>query len=354
MFGLTEYLLLKMSNDERFMRSALSEARKSIGQTSPNPAVGAVLVVGNRIVARGHHRQAGFPHAEIECLRGFRRKVPKDATVYVTLEPCSTTGRTGACTDQIIRAGVKSVVIGATDPNPRHRGRGVEILREAGIEVRAGVLAEECNELNESFNKWIATGIPFVIAKCGMSLDGRLTRPARESRWITSAIARRHAQMLRGQTDAILIGAETLRIDNPRLTVRGRREVRQPVRVVMTRSGKLPRNARFFTDRFAKNSFVYRKMPLGVVLAELGQKKVTSVMIEGGGNLLGHALDERLIDKVQIYVAPMFTGGPIVAFGGHGAIRTHEGAHLERVKFEKIGPDICVTGYPKYDRAASL
>jgi diaminohydroxyphosphoribosylaminopyrimidine deaminase/5-amino-6-(5-phosphoribosylamino)uracil reductase len=343
-----------MKVDERFMRSALSEARKSIGQTSPNPAVGAVLVVGNRIVARGRHRQAGFPHAEIECFRNFRRKVPTDATLYVTLEPCSTTGRTGACTDQIIRSGIKSVVIAATDPNPRHRGRGIEILRDAGIEVKAGLLAEECAALNEAFNKWIATGIPFVIAKCGMSLDGRLTRPESESRWITSAAARRHARMLRAQTDAILVGAETLRIDNPRLTVRGRREVRQPVRVVMTRSGKLPRNARFFTDRFAKNSFVYRKMPLGVVLAELGQKKVTSVMIEGGGNLLGHALDERLIDKVQIYVAPILVGGPIVAFGGRGALRTHDGAHLDRVKFEKIGSDICVTGYPKYEPAASL
>jgi diaminohydroxyphosphoribosylaminopyrimidine deaminase/5-amino-6-(5-phosphoribosylamino)uracil reductase len=243
-------------------------------------------------------------------------------------------------------------VIGATDPNPRHRGRGVEILRDAGIEVRTGVLAEECAALNEAFNKWIATGIPFVIAKCGMSLDGRLTRPKKESRWITSAIARRHAQRLRGQTDAILIGAETLRIDNPRLTVRRASHPRQPARVVITRSGKLPRSARFFTDRFAKNSFVYRNMPLGAILAELGQKNITSVMIEGGGNVLGHALDERLIDKVQIYVAPIFTGGPIVAFGGRGALHTHDGAHLERVSFEKIGTDVCVTGYPKYDRGA--
>lgn len=335
------------------MRSALAGARKSIGQTSPNPAVGAVLVIGNRIVSRGHHRRAGSAHAEIECLQSFRRKVPKTATLYVTLEPCSTKGRTGACTDEIIRAGVNSVVIGATDPNPRHRGRGVEILHGAGIEVRTGVLAEECALLNEAFNKWVATGIPFVIAKCGMSLDGRLTRPERESRWITSATSRRHARTLRGQTDAILIGAETLRIDNPRLTVRGRRQVRQPVRVVMTRSGKLPRSARFFTDRFAKNSFVYRNMPLGTILAELGQKNITSVMIEGGGNVLGHALDERLIDKVQIYVAPIFTGGPIVAFAGRGALRTHDGAHLERVRFEKIGTDVCVTGYPKYDRVAS-
>ena len=341
-----------MSNDERFMRIALAEARKAVGQTSPNPAVGAVLVAQNRILARGCHHQAGKPHAEIECLRKFRRAVPKNATLYVTLEPCSTVGRTGACTEEIIRSGIKSIVIGATDPNPRHRGRGAEILRDAAIEVRSGVLAEECGRLNEAFNKWIATSIPFVIAKCGMSLDGRLTRPRKESRFITSGAARRHAQMLRKQVDAILIGAETLRIDNPRLTTRGRGRVRQPIRVVMTRSGEIPRNARIFTDRFAKKSFVYREVPLAGVLADLGQKNVTSVMIEGGGEILGHALDERLIDKVQIYIAPIFTGGPVVAFGGRGAVRTSDSAHLERITFEKIGPDICVTGYPKYDRGA--
>jgi len=337
-----------MSNDERFMRSALSEARKSIGQTSPNPAVGAVLVVGNRIVARGHHRQAGYPHAEIECLRSFRRNVPKNATLYVTLEPCSTTGRTGACTDQIIRAGVKSVVIGATDPNPRHRGRGVEILSDAGIEVRTGVLAEECAALNEAFNKWIATGIPFVIAKCGMTLDGRLTRRKNESHWITSAAARRHAQMLRAQSDAILVGAETIRIDNPRLTVRNQTRSRQPARVIITRSGKIPRSARVLNDRFAKNTYVYRNETLAAILADLGAKQITSVTIEGGGDVLGQALDERLIDKVQIYVAPIFAGGPVLAFGARGAAQTRESAQLERTRFEKIGPDICVTGYPKY------
>src|SRR5256885_7347393 len=268
----TEYCLNEMNNDERFMEMALREAQKSLGQTSPNPAVGAVLVIKNRIVARGRHRRAGAPHAEIECLRSFRQTVPKNATLYVTLEPCSTKGRTGPCTDQIVRSGVRSVVIGATDPNPRHRGRGIELLREAGIEVRTGVLAEECAQLNEAFNKWIATGIPFVSAKCGMSLDGRLTRSKKESRWITSAAARRHAHTLRAQTDAILIGATTLRIDNPQLTARGHGKIRQPKRVVLTRSGKLPRNAHFFKDRLAKNSFVYRDLPLAAVLADLGQK----------------------------------------------------------------------------------
>jgi diaminohydroxyphosphoribosylaminopyrimidine deaminase / 5-amino-6-(5-phosphoribosylamino)uracil reductase len=337
-----------MNSDEKFMRAALGEARKSLGRTSPNPAVGAVLVLQNRIVARGHHRQAGLPHAEVECLRRFKRGVPREAVLYVTLEPCSSVGRTGPCTDAIIRAGIKSVVIGATDPNPQHRGRGIEILRNASIDVRSGVMAEECAALNEAFNKWIATGIPFVVAKCGMSLDGRLTRPDREGRWVTSSAARQHAQKLRAQADAILVGAQTIRIDNPRLTVRGMRPPRPPVRVVVTRSGKLPRTARIFSDRHSKTTLVYRNEPLAAVLAELGKKNVTSVLIEGGGEILGHTLDERLIDKVRIYIAPIFTGGGVPAFAGNGARSTLESARLDRIKFERIGPDLCVTGYPRY------
>jgi len=335
------------------MREALKEARKALGQTSPNPAVGAVLILRNRVIARGHHRRAGLPHAEIECLRSFKRSVPKGAVLYVTLEPCSSVGRTGACTDAIVRSGVKSVVIGATDPNPRHRGRGLEILQNTGIEVRSGVLAEECAGLNEAFNKWIATGIPFVIAKCGMSLDGRLTRPKKEGQWITSAASRQHAQRLRAESDAILVGAETLRTDNPHLTIRSPGNSRQPIRVVITRSGKLPRNARIFTDRHAKKSLVYRDLPLAAVLAELGKKDVVSLTIEGGGDVLGHALDQRLIDKVQIYVAPIFTGGGVPAFAGEGARSTSASARLDRLRFEKIGPDFCVTGYPKYPPLAA-
>jgi len=342
-----------MSDDERFMRIALTEARKSLGETSPNPAVGALLVVQNRIIARGHHRQAGKPHAEIECIRKLRGKFPKDSTLYVTLEPCSTKGKTGPCTDEIVRTGIKTVVIGATDPNPRHRGAGSDLLVNAGIEVRTGVLAEECAVLNEAFNKWIATGIPLVIAKCGMSLDGRLTRPKTESRWMTSPSARRYVHELRARIDAILVGAETIRRDNPRLTARTGSKTRQPARVVITRSGKLPRNAHVFTDRLRKDTRVYRNQTLATILADLGSKNITSVMIEGGGNVLGEALDERLIDKVQIYIAPIFTGGPIPAFAGQGAIRTSAGARLERVRFDKIGGDICITGYPKYVAAAA-
>ena len=170
------------------MRAALGEAKKALGQTSPNPAVGAVLVVGNRIVSRGHHRGAGRDHAEVECLHNFGARLPARATLYVTLEPCSTEGRTAPCTDAILQAGIRNVVIGAIDVNPRHSGKGIVQLRNAGVSVREGVLADDCAQINEAFNKWIVTERPFVIAKCGMSLDGRLTRPAGESRWITGPL----------------------------------------------------------------------------------------------------------------------------------------------------------------------
>src|SRR5207253_2726387 len=179
------------------MRTALKEAEKAQGQTSPNPAVGAVLVIDNRIVAKGHHRGAGREHAEIECLRNFDAPVPARATLYVTLEPCSTVGRTAPCTDAILKAGVRKVVVGAVDVNPRHSGKGIAQLRNAGVKIREGILADECTRLNEAFNKWIISGRPFVIAKCGMSLGGRLTRRAAEHRWITGPFARRHAHELR-------------------------------------------------------------------------------------------------------------------------------------------------------------
>jgi diaminohydroxyphosphoribosylaminopyrimidine deaminase / 5-amino-6-(5-phosphoribosylamino)uracil reductase len=333
-------------SDATFMQAALVEARRGLGLTSPNPAVGAVLVVGQQIVARGHHRRAGAPHAEIECLARFGRPLPKNATMYVTLEPCSTTGRTGPCTTALIDAGLKGLVVGAIDPNPRHAGRGIDALRKAGLRVEAGVLADDCTEINEAYNKWIRTRIPFVIAKCGMSLDGRLTRPPGEGQWTTSAASRRHAHQLRSRVDAILIGAETIRADNPKLTVRGHREARQPWRVVLSRSGKLPRDARIFADRFRERTLVYRQIEIAALLRDLGAREITSVLIEGGGSVLGQALDGSVIDKAQIYVAPSLAGGPAPAFGGLGAASTAEGLRLRDVHYERIGSDICITGYP--------
>jgi diaminohydroxyphosphoribosylaminopyrimidine deaminase / 5-amino-6-(5-phosphoribosylamino)uracil reductase len=339
--------VMMAQRDEKFMRAALEEAKKALGRTSPNPAVGAVLVIHNRIVAKGHHCEAGHAHAEIECLRDFGAPVPVDATLYVTLEPCSTAGRTGPCTDAIIEAGLTNVVIGATDVNPRHSGRGISQLRKRGVRVREGVLANECWRLNEAFNKWIVTGRPFVIAKCGMSLDGRLTRPPGEPRWITGRDARRDAHQLRAHADALLIGAETLRADNPRLTVRGVRGARQPWRVVLTRSGRLPRRAHLFSDRFAARTLVYRQRPLALVLKDLGKRGITSVLIEGGGEVLGQALDARLIDKVQIYLGPIITGGPVVAFPGEGAGTTAEALRLRDIRYRRIGESIRITAYPE-------
>jgi|SRR5436190_6522513 len=333
--------------DEKFMRAALNEAKKGLSQTSPNPAVGAVLVVGNRIVSRGHHRRAGHDHAEVECLRHFGARVPARATLYVTLEPCSTEGRTAACTEAILQTGIRNVVVGAIDVNPRHSGKGIVQLRNAGLRVRHGVLADECTQINETFNKWIVTGRPFVIAKCGMSLDGRLTRPAGESRWITGHSARRHAHRLRSRVDAILVGAQTVRSDNPRLTVRGVRSTRQPWRVVLSRSGKLPQRAHLFSDRFSSRTLIYQRESLATVLKNLGERGVTSVLIEGGSEVLGQALDARLVDKIQLYLGPILTGGSVIAFPGRGAENAASALRLRRVSYEQVGQSVCITAYPQ-------
>src|SRR5256886_6043847 len=285
-------------------------------------------------MSRGHHRGAGCDHAEVECLRNFGAPLPARATLYVTLEPCSTEGRTAPCTAAVLEAGVRNLVVGATDVNPRHSGKGIIQLRNAGVRIREGILADDCAQINEAFNKWIVSGRPFVIAKCGMSLDGRLTRPAGESRWITDICGRRHSRQLRGRVDAILVGAETVRVDNPRLTVRGVRGVRQPWRVVLTRSGRLRRRAHLFSDRFAARTLVYQQKPLAGVLKGLGKRSITSVLIEGGGEVLGEALDNRLIDKVQIYLGPMLTGGPVTAFPGHGANKTANALRLRNVRYQ--------------------
>ncbi len=333
------------------MRIALQEARKALGRTSPNPAVGALLVDKGRILARRHHQRAGEAHAEIACLNRWRRKIPPTATLYVTLEPCSTIGRTGPCTNSIIEKNVRRVVVGALDPNPVHNGRGLAKLRRAGIEVQEGVLVGECSALNEGFSKWITTGLPFVIAKCGMTLDGRLTLPERNERWVTGAASRRDAQKLRRSVDAILVGAETVRRDNPRLTLRPAAKHLQPWRVVLTKSGRLPPTSHLLSDRFKDRTLVYRKKSLGTALRDLGRRGLLTVLIEGGGDILGQALDAHLIDKFHVYIAPVIGAGPVVAFAGKGAGETSEAVRLADVRYRKVGPDVVVTGYAAKNRA---
>jgi len=324
------------------MRLALAQARKGLGATSPNPAVGAVLVKRGQILSRGYHHRAGLPHAEIEALKKTTKA--RGATLYVTLEPCSTHGRTGPCTEAVIAAGVKRVVIGAIDPNPAHAGRGVEILRKAGIEVTTGVLDKECTELNKAFNKWVVTQMPYVIAKAGMTLDGRISLPPGEGQWITNPDSRADAQKLRAIVDAILVGAETVRVDNPKLTVRGLRAFRQPWRIVLTRTGNLPADAHLFTDEHKERTLVFKGKPLRGVLKELGKRGVTSALIEGGGEVLGQAFDKRLVDEVVFYIAPILAGGPKLAVGGQGAGATVDSIRLEQIAYRRIGSDIRVSG----------
>ena len=336
---------MKEKAGEKFMREALAEARKGAGLTSPNPAVGAILVERGRILARGYHRQAGADHAEVDCLRKISEPVSPGAILYVTLEPCSTRGRTAPCVDYIIERAIRRVVIGAVDPNPKHRGRAIEMLLRAGIEVSTGMLESECTALNEAFNKWIRTREPFVIAKCGMSLDGQLTAPPTDSQWITSAQSRRDARELRATVDAILVGAETIRQDNPRLTLRIKSAKKQPWRVILTRSGRLPRDANIFCDSHASRTLIYRNQRLRTVLRDLGRREITSVLLEGGGEVLSEALDRGLIDKVQIYIGSKLTGGNVLAFGGKGAKSVAESFRLRSARYERFRDDVRVTGY---------
>jgi diaminohydroxyphosphoribosylaminopyrimidine deaminase/5-amino-6-(5-phosphoribosylamino)uracil reductase len=338
--------------DDDLMRLAWREARKGIGLTSPNPPVGAVVARSGRVLGRGWHRKAGAPHAEIEAVAaaGGPAKV-RGATMFVTLEPCSTRGRTGACVEALIAAGLRRVVWAVDDPNPAHSGRARERLRRAGIEVTRGVGAAAGGELIAPWAKWITTGLPWIIAKAALSLDGRITRPRGEGQWLTGEPARADAMKLRRRADAIVIGAQTLRTDNPALTLRppvpGKA---QPWRVVLTRSGELPSGARLFTDKHIERTCVFRGKPIKDVLRELGRRGVVTVLIEGGGSILAQAFAAQLVDEVCFYMAPLLCGNgrplidPADFSGGSVALRD--------VAVKQIGEDVRVRGFPVKERAA--
>jgi diaminohydroxyphosphoribosylaminopyrimidine deaminase/5-amino-6-(5-phosphoribosylamino)uracil reductase len=306
-----------MAPDEKFMREAIRLARKGLGKTRPNPAVGCVIVKSGRIVGRGWHRRAGRPHAEIEALRSLKNPAAAHgATAYVTLEPCSTHGRTPPCTHALIAAGVARVVVGAIDPNPKHRGRGLKLLGKAGMKIKSGVLAAECTALNPEFHHVMATGLPWVIAKCGMSLDGRLTRPPGEGQWITSPAARADAMKLRARVDAVMVGAATLRADDPSLTVRGIPGASQPWRVIWAPRGKAWRDAKIFRDRWKGRTLVLHCRSLRSALRELAKRGIQSVLLEGGGHTLGQAFASDLVTLAIFYIAPVLAGGDVPATAG--------------------------------------
>ncbi len=332
--------------DERYMRLALRQARKGLGKTSPNPAVGAVLVQDGAVLSTGWHQRAGGPHAEIEAISALPSlEAAAGSTLYVTLEPCSTFGRTPPCTDAIIAAKIGRLVIGSIDANPNHQGRGLEQLRRAGVSVRTGVLEEECDLLNVGFTKWVTTGIPWVIAKVAQSLDGRITRPAGEPPWLSNNRSLRLVHCLRGTVDAILVGAETLRRDNPRLTVRTNTPGLQPWRIVVTRSGNVPGDATILTDENRDRTLVYQGFAWSDLLTELGAKGVTRLLVEGGGDVLGQLRDLQLIDEVWCFITPLLTGGSKPSFGGTGVESMEDATKLHRIRYKRIRNDVLVTGH---------
>jgi len=333
--------------DRDCMREALAEGAKGVGSTSPNPPVGAVLASVGRILGRGWHRRAGEPHAEVHALADAEAQGhdPRGATLYVTLEPCSSHGRTPPCVDAILRAGIGRVVVAANDPDPRHRGRGFEILRGAGVVAEAGLLAAEAEEQLRFFTSRVTRGRPWLIAKTAATLDGRTALGSGEGQWISSEASREDVQSWRRLCDAILIGGATLRADDPALTLRGpHAEGReQPLRVVLSAGGAtLPDGARLFRDEHAERTRVYRGIPLRAALKRLSAEEgVNAVLLESGGRLLGEAFREGLVDELVLYLAPRLGGGERRLFPAEDFSTA-----LGRIEVTRIGPDIRIVGRP--------
>jgi diaminohydroxyphosphoribosylaminopyrimidine deaminase/5-amino-6-(5-phosphoribosylamino)uracil reductase len=359
-------------SDTQFMRLALRLARRGYGATSPNPMVGAVLVKGGKIIGRGWHRCAGLPHAEIEALREAQKRGhnPKGATLYVTLEPCCTHGRTPPCTDAIIAADIKLVVIGTTDPNPKHAGRALKILRRAGIEVVHRILPDDCAKLNEAFNHWIVQRTPFVTVKAAMTLDGKIATASGESKWITGGKARALGMKLRQGADAILVGINTILADNPSLTVRTKM-VKPIRRIVLDSMARTPLTAKVVSDEFAALTTIIagkyapqnrvaalskkvrvlvasdrvEKIDLRWLLKKIGAENVTHLLVEGGGEVNAAFLLGGFAQRVAFFYAPKILGGrdSIKAVAGEGVKNLSEIIRLREIVWKRIGPDLLMT-----------
>lgn len=330
-----------MSLHEPFMQRALALARRGEGLTRPNPPVGAVLVQNGVIIAEGFHKKAGQPHAEVNCLRAVTGDL-QSATLYVTLEPCSTQGRTPPCTELILQRGVGCVVIAAKDPNPSHAGRGIRILRRAGVAVETGVCRVEAERLIAPFAKRILTEMPYVTLKLGVTLDGRIADRSGRSKWITGPQARATVQAMRRAADAIMVGGATVRADDPSLLPRPAKG-RTPWRVVV--GSALPADAQVLTDEAADRTLVMRGS-LRRILKNLAERGVMHVLCEGGGELAGSLVRAGLVDEFAVFVAPSLLGGEgVPMFGKKGWLL----AGMPQLQFQTVEPcgnDILIRALP--------
>ncbi|MFD0711104.1 bifunctional diaminohydroxyphosphoribosylaminopyrimidine deaminase/5-amino-6-(5-phosphoribosylamino)uracil reductase RibD [Paenibacillus sp. GCM10027626] len=353
------------------MQYALQLAAGASGQTDINPVVGCVVVKSGRIVGLGAHLRRGEGHAEVHALQ-MAGDEAEGATVYVTLEPCSHFGRTPPCSNRLVAAKVARVVVACQDPNPQVAGRGLAQLRAAGIEVKAGVLEQQAQALNEAFNKYIVTGYPFVTLKTAMTLDGKIASYTGDSRYVSGAAAREKVHAMRHRHSAIMIGVDTAIADDPELTTRLPVPGLNPARIIADSRLRLPLDARLLKDKAAPvivlttaqaSEHARRQLEqqgarvlvcgagphvdLDAAMRQLGQLEISSILLEGGGKLSGAMIELGLVDKLVLFIAPKLIGGENApgAFVFQGFERMADAVPLERMQVELLGGDICVTGY---------
>ena len=357
------------SVDRQYMQRALDLAALGRGRTSPNPMVGCVIVRDSKVLGEACHRRAGEPHAEVLAIEAAHGDVT-DATLYVTLEPCVHQGRTPPCVDLLLEKRPARVVVAMSDPNPRVSGEGIYRLRRAGIDVEVGMLEVEARKLNEIFIKYITTGMPFVICKAAMTLDGKIATHTGHSRWVTCEESRRRVHELRSQVDAILVGSRTVMLDDPSLTTRlesGERH--DPIRIILDADDYLDEKRRVFEvdspaptwvvlpeergcDRADEVLHVRRGgdgFDMRHLMTVLGEREITSVLIEGGGTTHASAFEAGIVDKVMFFVAPKVIGGrdAITAVEGEGVATMDEAVLLERMTAERVGDDLLIEAYVK-------
>ncbi|WP_338461260.1 bifunctional diaminohydroxyphosphoribosylaminopyrimidine deaminase/5-amino-6-(5-phosphoribosylamino)uracil reductase RibD [Synechococcus elongatus IITB7] len=353
--------------DRQYMQRCLELAAQAAGQTAPNPMVGCVIVQGEEVVGEGFHPAAGQPHAEVFALRQAGDRA-RGATLYVNLEPCNHYGRTPPCSEAVVAAGLKRVVVGMVDPDPRVAGGGIARLQQAGIDVTVGVKQAACEQLNEAFVWRVTQRRPFGILKYAMTLDGRIAASTGHSAWVSSPESRRQVHQLRSQVDAVIVGGNTVRLDNPRLTCHDVSD-RHPLRVVMSRHLDLPLEANLwqteiaptlvFTEETADRDRrkkletqgveVIARSPLTptAVSAELFDRGLSTLLWECGGTLAAAALREGQIQKLLAFIAPKLIGGPpgYSPVGDLGLLRMDQALKVERSQWQAIGPDLCWTAY---------
>lgn len=357
---------------EIFMQRALELARFGWGTVNPNPLVGAVVVKDGRVVGEGYHKKAGQPHAEVMALKQAGEQAA-GATMYVTLEPCSHFGRTPPCAEAVIKAGIKEVIIAMEDPNPRVSGRGIAMLKQAGINVIVGVMENEAKRLNEVFIKYITSDMPFVIWKCAMTIDGKVATATGDSKWITNEISRGYVHWWRYRVSAILAGIGTVLADDPMLTVRLPEVAveKQPVRIIADSLARIPLNAKVLNMEEGKSIIAVSKaaghervkaliekgadvivtegvdkIDLKSLMKELHNREIDSVLIEGGPTLAGNAIKNNIVDKAMVFIAPKLVGGSAIsALEGEGAKQMQDVKVLKDIMTKRFKDDVLIEGY---------